>query len=199
MIKLKSLIPEGDKEDFMSHHKTGHISSDAYKRYEEEGGLSWLGNPAKYPKLLDKGMYGPYEVEFRQSGEKNQYVKHDADGNLIRLPDGNVLMMSPEEIRSENLPEEDESIVAFVDGKPIGLVSNEFGAVGVFVEKAYQKLGIGTDLLEKHIEQRPRIKSGSGKIGQMTYAGEKLTAAYYEKMRRKYGEDWFEKLKKAGK
>ena len=36
--------------------------------------------------------------------------------------------------------------------------------------------------MEKHIEQRPEVKSGKSKIGQMTPDGQKLTMKYYDKM-----------------
>ena len=88
-----------------------------------------------------------------------------------------------------------ETVVAFVGDKPIGLASNEFGAVGVWVEGPYQKAGIGTDLLAMHIEQRPRMKSGKGKIGQATNSGVNLMRAYYRKMSKKHGTDWFKKLR----
>ena len=119
----------------------------------------------KYPKLLEKKQHGPYTVEYRQTGET--------------MLGGN----------------EDQTVVAFIDNKPIGWASNEFGVVGVWVVEKYQKLGIGTELLEKHIEQRPEVKSGKSKIGQMTPAGKKLVMRYYDKMAAKYGKDWFEKMK----
>lgn len=186
---------EFDKDEFMKHHYTGFIGSDAYKNYEQESGLSWLGNKSKYPKLLHKGTYGPFEVEFRQTGQKNQYVQHDKDGEIIRFPNGDIGYMTPDEIKKENLPEYDTSIVAFIGDKPVGFAGDEFGAVGVWVEGPYQKLGIGTDLLDKHIEQRPSVKSGKGKIGQMTHKGIAMTKKYYDLMAKRHGANWFQKLK----
>ena len=46
-----------------------------------------------------------------------------------------------------------------------------------------------------HIEQRPRMKSGKGKIGQATNSGVNLMRAYYRKMSKKHGTDWFKKLR----
>ena len=186
---------EQDKEEFFNHHYTGFIGSDAYKNYEKEGGLSWLGSKSKYPKLLDRGTYGNYEVEFRQTGEKNQYTQHDANGEIVRYPNGDIGYMTPDEIKKANLPEYNTSIVAFVGDKPIGFAGDEFGAVGVWVEGPYQKLGIGTDLLDKHIEQRPTVKSGRGKIGQMTNKGISMTKKYYDLMAKRHGVNWFQKLK----
>lgn len=202
MIKLKSLISESvlyedDKEEFLKHHYTGYIQPDAYKKYEKEGGLAWLGNKSKWPMLLDTETHGPYEVEFRQKREKLQYAKRKPDDEYehVRDENGNVIYLSPEEMKAENLPEYDTTIVAFVNDKPIGFVSDEFGAVGVWVEASYQKIGIGTSLLEKHMEQRPNMKSGKGKIGQMTPAGRQMVSKYYDKMSAKHGKDWFQKLR----
>lgn len=195
MIKLKSLLENHDREEFLRHHRTGFIPSDAYDRYESSGGLSWLGNKSKYPKVLGHGKFGPYEVEFRGETELAKYVKHDENDDIMRLPNGDLVWMSPEEIKAENLPLVETTVVAFVDDKPIGHASNEFGAVGVFVEKAYQGFGIGTTLLELHVELRPNLKSGRGRFGQMTHAGERLTMKYYDKMAQKHGKDWFKKLR----
>ena len=103
--------------------------------------------------------------------------------------------MTPEEIKSDGLAEYDETVVAFVGNKPVGFASNEFGAVGVWVEEAFQKVGIGTDLMDMHIELRPRVKTGKSKIGQATNAGISLMKAYHRKMSRKHGTGWFGQLK----
>lgn len=191
--KEKTKSPEEiDKDEFLRHHYTGYIPSTAYSRSEKEGGLSWLGDKSKYPILLDKGQYGPFEVEFRQTGNRNDYVKHD-DLHIARDNKGHAIMMTPDEIAAEELPVYDETIVAFVNDKPIGLASNEFGAVGIWVEGPYQKQGIGLALLDKHIEQRPRVKSGKAKLGQMTNAGISLTKKYHDLMTKKHGVGWFNK------
>lgn len=187
---------EFDKNQFMKHHYTGHIGSDAYRNYEKEGGLKWLGDKSKWPELLDKGQFGPFFVEFRQRGEKNEYVAHDEHGEIKRLPNGEPIYMTDAEKQAENLPMKDTSIAAFVENKPIGLASNEFGTVGVWVERPYQKQGIGVALMSKHIEQRPDVQSGRNKIGQMTNAGYNMTQRYYEKLTQKYGPGWFAKWKK---
>lgn len=196
MIKLKELLEGQQEDDFLAHHYTGYIPSTAYKNYEKEGGLSWLGNKSKYKVLLDKKQHGNYEVEYRQTGDRNMYVKYDEKTlSPLRDANGELVYLSPEEVKAGDYPEFDTGIVAFIDDKPIGLASNEFGAVGIWVEGPYQKLGIGTELLEKHIEQRPRVKRGIAKIGQMTDSGQMLTRAYFRKMAKKHGDDWFEKLR----
>jgi len=194
--KERAKSPEDlDRDAFLKHHYTGHIGSNVYRQYQAEGGLGWLGSKSKYPILLHRGKYGPFDVEFRQSGETSVYCKNDADGNLVRDEKGNPVYMTPEEVKSAGLPDKDTMIVAFVNDKPVGLASNEFGAVGVWVEGPYQRVGIGTDLMAMHIEQRPRIKAGIGKIGQATDAGISLMKAYHRKMAKKHGMEWFQKLK----
>jgi len=185
---------EGDKHAFMQHHNTGYIASDAYKQYEKEGGLSWLGDKSKYPILLSKGTHGKFDIEFRQTGDKLQYVKTIGDEH-VRDKNGELIYMTPEEIKSENLPEKDTIVVAFVDDKPVGFASNEWGAVGVWVEGPYQKSGIGTELLDLHIQQRPTFKTKRGKIGQMTSVGYSMVGKYYDRMVKRHGLGWFKKLK----
>ena len=192
----KAKSPEQlDQDSFLRHHYTGHIASSAYSQYEKEGGLSWLGDKSKYPVLLHKGKYGQFDVEFRQTGQLNQYVKNDANDDIVRTADGQVVYMSPEEIKDAGLATHDESIVAFVGDKPVGFASNEFGAVGVWVEGPFQKVGIGTDLLDMHIQLRPRVAAGKSKIGQATNAGISLMKAYHRKMSKKHGTGWFKQLK----
>lgn len=192
----KAKSPEQlDQDDFLRHHYTGHIDSSAYSQYEKEGGLSWLGDKSKYPVLLHKGKYGQFDVEFRQTGQVNRYIKTDDNGDIVRGADGKALDMTPEEIKSAGLATHDETIVAFVGDKPVGFASNEFGAVGVWVEGPYQKVGIGTDLMAMHIELRPRVKAGKSKIGQATDAGISLMKAYHRKMSKKHGTGWFKQLR----
>ncbi|MCK9435557.1 MAG: hypothetical protein M0R32_12355, partial [Candidatus Cloacimonetes bacterium] len=79
-------------EKEFDRHYTGAISEDAYERYKEPGGLSWLGGKKKYPILrLEKDG-----IEYRQSGEKLKYAyydyetgehRRDSKGGLIYKPD----------------------------------------------------------------------------------------------------------------
>jgi hypothetical protein len=184
---------ESNWEDFRNYHKTGWIPSSAYERYEADGGLAWLGPKTKRPKLLATKQYGPHTVEFRQSDEKLQYTKTDAEDRIVRDSNGRALMMSPEEMKAQGLRETDPTIVAYINDEPIGMASNEFGSAGVWVEKRYQKLGIGSDLLVMFMEDNPKFLSGKSKIGQMTNAGENMTHRAYHKLNQKYGPDWFKK------
>ena len=180
---------EVSEEEFIKHHKTGWINPTAYSSYEEEGGLSWLGDKAEHPVLVTTKAYGPHEVEFRQSGEKLWYTATDEEGDIKRGPDGLALTMTDEEIKKKGLATHDQTIIAFVNEKPIGFVSNEFGTIGVWVEKLYQGLGIGSDLMMMFVEMNPRFRTGESKIGQMTDAGEKMSRAAYRKLVAKHGEE----------
>lgn len=191
-----SVLNESDKDDFLKHHYTGHIASHAYDQYEKEGGLKWLGQKSKYPHLLSTQKHGNYIVEYRQTGEKLQYVKLDDKNDYIRDSNGKLVMMSDDEIDKEKLPKTDTLIVAFIGDIPVGFASNEFGAVGVWVEGPYQRLGIGSDLMVMHLKQRPSVLHGKGRIGQMTNAGINATRKVYDKFERLYGKDWFSKMRK---
>ncbi len=182
---------EDQRDDFLKHHYTGHIEPYAYEKYEKEGGLAWLGNPSEYPVLLSSKQYGKYHVEFRQSGEAKRYVKHDSDGEIVRDQNGMAIYMTPDEMKQQNKRATDETIVAFANGKPIGHASNEWGAAGVWVEKPYQGLGIGSDLLVMFMKENPEFMSGENKIGQMTPAGKKMTLSAYDKIAKEKGQDWF--------
>lgn len=181
------------EEEFLEYHRTGYIPPEAYERYEVPGGLRWLGrghdgndDPLdRYPILLDVRWYNPYEVEFRQSGKKLQYTKLDVEGWPVYGPDRRALMLSDEEIHAKGLSKTSPDIVAFIDGESIGYAGDEWGAIGVYVEHPYQRLGIGTDLLIEYLQRHPRFRAGKGKIGQMTAAGTKLAKAAYRKMRGK--------------
>jgi hypothetical protein len=192
MMNFKQFIES--KEYFLKFHKTGTISPSAYKTYEKEGGLAWLGDKSKHPILLTTKQYGPYEVEFRQSGEPLQYTKIDDEGEIVRDERGMALIFSPEEMKERGLRPFDATIVAFIGNKPIGFASNEWGAAGVWVEGPYQKLGIGSDLLVMFMEDNPRFLSGKSHIGQMTHAGEKMTLKAYDKLEKKRGKNWFKPM-----
>jgi len=186
------------EEEFLAYHRTGYIEPQAYERYEEPGGLQWVGRGAtgpgiphgeadpyeRWPVPLYVRLYGPYLVEFRQSGQVLQYTKTNEEGWPVYGSDGRAIMLTPEEIRAKGLIETSPDIAAFVEGESIGLVSDEWGAVGVYIEQPFQHFGIGTDLLVEYLRRHPRFRTGKGKLGQMTPAGARLAKAAYRKMRK---------------
>jgi GNAT superfamily N-acetyltransferase len=161
-------------EEFMSLHQTGWIPSSAYERYRTLQGLHWLGTPRRYPWLIGYMRAADHDIELRQSGEVNRYCAQDADGEIARDEYGMALYMSPEQIREKDLHEFDRTMVAFDAEVPVGFVSDEWGAVGVWVAEPYQRLGIGTRLVRMYLEEDPRSR-----LGQMTNAGMALARAVH--------------------
>lgn len=156
------------------YHFTGNIREDAYERYEKPGGLSWLGKKSKYPILL----FEKNGIEYRQSGEKLKYTYFDEETLTHRRDEHGELIYRPdEELLKDGYALYDTTVVAFAGETPVGHVSDEFGAVGVWVESPYQKKGIGTTLLDAHMKQRRK----NTKIGQMTNAGKNMTWAWLKK------------------
>jgi len=181
-------IQRGDPHEvlsrnFINYHNTGNIQENAYKQYETKEGISWLGTPEKYPILLSKKEIENEIIFFRKKDEKLKYTQKDPKDltgwEFLRDEKKDLIYMSDEQIKEKELPATETSIVAFnSSGEPIGWVSNEFGADGVWVIKEYQGKGIGTDLL---YEFRKQFKPGR-KIGQMTGSGVNMTRSYHKKL-----------------
>jgi hypothetical protein len=169
--------------NFIDYHKTGTIQEQAYKDYEKTGGLSWLGGKEKKPLLVATKNIDGEAIEFRQSGEELKYTQRDPkdpDGfDHLRDDKGNLTYMTQKQMKEKGLPIYETSIVAYNEkGEPIGLASNEFGADGIWVEKRYQKKGIGSTILHLF---RKQFKPGR-KMGQMTGSGQSLARAYHKKI-----------------
>jgi hypothetical protein len=166
------------EKQFVDYHKTGDISPSAYGGYETLEGISWLGKPEKYKKILKENKYGDESIIFRQSDDPLKYTKTDDAGKIMRDEKGMGLNLSKSEMIKKGLPLTDTTVVAFnKKGQPIGFASNEFGADGVWVAEEYQKKGIGVELLD---ELRKQFKP-ERKMGQSTPAGEELIRSYYNK------------------
>lgn len=144
----------------------------AHTILKNEYGVEDVGNLVKREDEPTEGV-----ITFRQTGEKLQYVAHDEKGDILRDGKGEAVMMSDEEIRQKGLPEKDTTVYAFDGPHCVGYASNEFGAVGIFVEKNYQRQGIGKELLRLYMKQWKK----QPRIGQMTQAGENLVRSYYRK------------------
>ena len=165
------------QEEYLKYHFTGSIESGAYDQYKTIEGLAWL-KKERHPKLYSVKNFNGIDVEFRKSGEENQYVKTDDNDEIIRDESGDVVMMSKEEMIQKNLPLEDQDIVAFIGDNAIGWASEEFGATGVWVVEQYQKLGIGTYLLHEF----RKTMSDKSRMGQATYEGIRLMKSYHKKL-----------------
>lgn len=165
--------------NFMKHHYTGSIASNAYDKYKTKEGINWLGNINQYPILIKSQKYNNEIIEFRKRNEPLKYVKTDQNDEIMRDEKGLALTMSLEEMKEKEYPLYDTTIVAFNQNKePIGWVADEFGADGVWVIEEYQGKGIGTDLL--HIF-RKQFKPDR-RIGQMTNKGIQMTKKYHKKL-----------------
>ena len=78
------------------------------------------------------------KFSIRKDGKQNKYVKKDASGEISRDSSGMAEYLSADEMKAQGLPAQNDDMVAFYNGKPVATVSNEFGAIGVWVEKEYQ-------------------------------------------------------------
>jgi len=180
----KEMISQGREHEvtpsnFMDYHYTGFIGDHAYEKYKTKEGVAWQGKPEKYPRLIQSKIYGNELIEFRSSNDPLQYVKHDSEDEIMRDEGGNAMYLSEEEMKQKGLPTIETTIVAFNSNKePIGWVSDEFGADGVFIIDEYQGKGIGTDLLHVFRKQFPRKR----RIGQMTSKGQGMTRSYHKKL-----------------
>lgn len=161
-------------DEFMGLHRTGYIPSNVYEQYRDIQGLAWLGAQTDYPVFVASLGTRHGEVALRQRGERNLYVAHDANGEILRDGQGLALYLSEEEVGERGWAAHDQTIVAFFDDVPIGLVSNEWGAVGAWVAERYQRCGIGTALVRLYLEATP-----SARLGQMTTAGAALARAVH--------------------
>ncbi len=168
---------------FMDYHNTGNISEGAYSDYKTVEGLSWLGSPNKYPIFISQKQIKNELVDFRKEDEKLRYTQKDPKDptgwDHLRDKNNDLIYMTEEQMKEQNLPLTETTIVAFNEkDQPIGFVSNEFGADGVWVVDDYQKQGIGVELL---YEFRKQFKHGR-KIGQMTGSGREMTRSYHKRL-----------------
>lgn len=175
----KSMYDDMSEKDFLKHHYTGGIPSDAYERYTQEDNDFF----AHYTKencsrLIHSGTYGGLPIEFRQKGEKLEYCLTDENGNRMYDEQGNILMATDEQIKERGFSPYETTVVAFHGDKTVGVASDEWGTDGIWVLENYQRKGIGTELLSL---LRKQFKE-SRKIGQMTNAGINMTRAYYRKL-----------------
>tara|TARA_Y100000593_G_scaffold86278_1_gene164702 strand:+ start:830 stop:2626 length:1797 start_codon:yes stop_codon:yes gene_type:complete len=167
------------EDEFIKTHKTGTIPHGAYDR------KGWWGTDIKANPKLIKTIDTPQgKVEFRKSGIKNRYTKFIGDGpnrEIARGDDGLALSLSDSEIKAKGYPVEDQTITAFLNGEPIGYASNEFGAVGVFLNpkgpRRFHGDSIGTELLTEFMKENPHMQ-----MGQMTYSGERTARKTHKKL-----------------
>jgi len=164
------------QKEFLDYHFTGDISQEAYEGYKTPEGFKW-NKIEDHPILVDAKQFGNYEIEFRQTGRKLQYVDHTPDGEIKRDESGQAVNMTDDEAKAKGLQLYDPSMTAFHNGQAIGMSSDEWGSDGIWVAEDYQKLGIGTYLIQ---QLRSHFKP-ERKMGQMTAQGKILTRRLHEK------------------
>lgn len=174
--KTKGEMAICNEEVFIEYHKTGYIQEGTYDQYEKD--LPWI-KKNEHPILYKTITVNDEELELRKSGEKLQYVKTDKSGEILRDKKGMALYLSDAEMEKKELPTHDTCIVAFnKKGEAVGYASDEFGATGVYVLKAYQHKGVGLELLTEYRKQfKPERR-----LGQMTPSGEQLARKYFRTM-----------------
>lgn len=163
-------------QEFKDLHKTGNIRSDAYDEMVAPDNSFWRQSKSRYPFLDRKMSINGLQLEFRKTGERNKYVKYDDQDRIMRDASGLALYLSPQEVKEKGYPVYDQDIMVFHGDKAIAVASNEFGAIGIWVRKDYQRRGIGSELLKVFLEENPHMK-----IGQMTPAGEEMSYRTWRK------------------
>tara|TARA_Y100000034_G_scaffold115046_1_gene151816 strand:+ start:1818 stop:2384 length:567 start_codon:yes stop_codon:yes gene_type:complete len=172
------------EDEFINYHRKGYIDPEAYQNYRTREGIAWLGDRDSKPVLHSKKDFGNMPIEFRQSGEKNKYVKVDDEDEIVRDEEGMVTYLTDEEVIAKGKSLYDESIVAYDDQGPVGWVANEWGVPGVWVIDEMQGRGIGTYLLSQWMKGKPEDQ----RLGQMTPAGENMSRSYYRQLVEESGE-----------
>lgn len=170
---------EMTEDEFLKHHYTGFIPSNAYDRYQTSEGLNFI-RKSQYPNVYDTKNIGGKQIEFRMKTEILRFVKKDEQGDIVYDENGSAVILTKNEQIELGYPTESHEIAAFIDEQPIGFASNEFGSTGVWVIKEMQNKGIGTKLLYDFRKFNPYMQSK--KLGQMTNAGYNLARKYYRKL-----------------
>jgi hypothetical protein len=189
--KIAQVIPPWTQtwEEFIAHHQTGNISGGYgdegqgldLSHYNDRNQKNGWYSPERYPVLIGKRTfnvprYGEVEVEFRQTGDSNKYVKTsepDETGysDIVRDEKGNAIYYSPDEMREKDLPAEDTTTMMFSNGLCIGHIGDSFGATELFVVREFQGGGIGPYALKLYMETYPSKGHKTPRLGQMTWQG----------------------------
>ena len=165
-------------KDFLNHHYTGYIQSRAYDQYNTSEGISYI-KKENYKELYSTLNIDGNVVEIRRNITPLKYCKQDAEGwTNLRGPDGEIIYLTPEEIREKGYREIENDLAAFIGDRPIGFASNEWGATGVWVVQEFQRKGLGTYLLREFRKINPQMKE----LGQMTDAGINMTRKWHRSL-----------------
>lgn len=165
-------------DEFLGREYTGRIREGAYEGYETSKGLRDFITPEKYTEVVQTvAIKEGVEVQIKKSTEPLRYTAHDKDGEILRDEQGQAVMMTDEEAIAQGLPVESVNLGAFIDDRPVGFASDEWGTTGVWVTKDVQEQGVGLALLKKFRELNPALAAKP--LGQMTPAGSFLAKALH--------------------
>jgi len=177
-------------EEFLQHHYTGYIDSDAYQGYRKPEGLERFVYKDAYP--FEHGEYQGRDrtYQIRRYERPKQIAKWGPakvklySGEVVDTEDimrdekGNAIYLTPEEMDEQGYDRFSYGLAAFDGDTPVGFASNEYGSTGVWVVDDHQKQGLGTHLLSEFRKLNPKLKN----LGQMTSSGRALTKAYHRKL-----------------
>jgi GNAT superfamily N-acetyltransferase len=113
-----------------------------------------MTSPERLSEGINKNEYGTFVTQ-KKFGDKRIEIRKGSSG----------------------LPSAFKEVAAFDGDKRVGYAVNEYGATAVFVADNYQKLGIGTALLDEFQKQFP-----DREIGQVTTAGYNMVGSYHKKL-----------------
>jgi len=178
----EELIKSGKPEQvpsryFLNYHRTGSISGNPYSQYTDDPeGLNWL-NPDKFNihiKDIERNKLNfelkaekQLKTKYRGHYDENGFWEYERDENNQLVP------LSEEEVLRKPEPYE-ITLALFHNGKIVGFAADEFGASGVYLQKPYQGMGLGTLLLHEFLKITGRLQRGN-KMGQMTSWGSYAT------------------------
>lgn len=146
---INTVNPDGKwhQDDFMDRH----------------GGVDLSHNKKEdYPVLVRVDANG---IEYRRSATKNKYTTRDADGEIARDADGNLIYMTDDQIKAEGLPVFDQAIYAFDGDKAVGYVGDSFGAIEMYIPQDQRGRGIGANLSHIARSDEPFWPSGGQSNG----------------------------------
>jgi GNAT superfamily N-acetyltransferase len=174
------------RQQFLDHHCTGYIPSNAYNDYRTSDGINFIkenkySEPYQEIELNGK-LYNirrdPSPLQYAKWGPKTFTFGNDSwEGeDIVRDENGMAVMLTDEEMQAKGLPTRSQDLAAFHEGKPVGFAADEFGATGVWVVDDHQGNGLGMHLLREFRKNSPHLS----KMGQMTDAGYRMTGKYHK-------------------
>jgi len=158
-----ALMTFDEYERFLNPKQKQHPDS-AYQSTREK--LSSYIRYDDYKTLLNRKKLGPHWFEFRLRtehlwDEKLKYTKTDAQGEIIRGPNGDALYMSLEDKRAAGIPQYEFTLAVFDEEKQTAAsAQNEWDCWLFVTVEEYKGLGLGPILGRMAREYYPERPSG---------------------------------------